>query len=190
DSLTEGYVNFCTDFHSYSINLQKRFKQAGIEVVVKEEGVSGDRVLSKNMEKRLRKFLKEVSNKNQRVDWVIIMGGTNDLFTSSAESIFEALKGLYDICEEYNTKVLAMSIIESRAALSSPKNNDKRAKINEFIKDYAKTNENVTFYDLAKDLPYEDNLDWNLDGLHLTTSGYDRMGDLIFESLYKEIKPN
>ncbi|CAG8682804.1 1277_t:CDS:2, partial [Racocetra fulgida] len=115
DSLTEGYINFGTDFHSYSINLQKRFKQVGIEVVIKEEGVSGDRVLSKYMEKRLKEFLEEVSNKNQKVDWVIILGGTNDLFSSSAQRIFEGLKKLYNVCEEYNTKVLAMSILEFRA---------------------------------------------------------------------------
>lgn len=47
-------------------------------------------------------------------DWVIILGGTNDLaYPWDATAIYERLKSLYVTCTEYGAKVLALTIPET-----------------------------------------------------------------------------
>ena len=79
DSLTEGYTFQASgQFHPYSTKLQQLLEaHCHDSVEVRMAGVSGEIVVP-SMTQRLDRLLKEAS---QPYDWVIILGGTNDLGT-------------------------------------------------------------------------------------------------------------
>ena len=81
DSLTAGYTNFGYEHHPYAgklrANLQYLLATKDIDVEV--EGLSGDQVQG-----RTAQFLRRIKAKcpvdePRQYDWIIIMGGTNDL---------------------------------------------------------------------------------------------------------------
>ncbi|CAG8645616.1 17346_t:CDS:2 [Acaulospora morrowiae] len=181
DSLTEGYTRSGTVFHPYKIQLEKRLKNVYPNFEITQEGISGDRASGRFMVRRLTTYLNNKSSEGEIVDWVIIMGGTNDIFQVSSDKTFEGLKNLYDICEQHNSKVLALSILEFNKEWAGYEYDKRRVDVNELIR------QNMFFYDIARDLPFDSNSYWEPDGVHLTAEGYDRMGDLIFEELHKKI---
>ncbi|CAG8511764.1 10160_t:CDS:2 [Paraglomus occultum] len=196
DSLTEGYSQYGLVFHPYAQTLQKLFDKAGIDVMIEQKGVSGERVCAGTMQQRLRESLTARRETGNKFDWVVIMAGTNDLASPSANKIFESLKEMYDICEEYNAKVLALSILENGWVNSSERNNRSRSQSNAMIKSYIEgrmqtpaSSSNLFFYDLTHDFPLASLSDedvqkyWDYDKLHLTPAGYDRVGELVFGAL-------
>jgi hypothetical protein len=62
------------------------------------------------MEERLKS---ELEQPGKWYDWVIILGGTNDVFQGySAWDIFDSLKKLYALCTKHGARVLGMTIPE------------------------------------------------------------------------------
>jgi lysophospholipase L1-like esterase len=195
DSLTAGYYNYGLAHHPYAIHLTDLFKSANILVNIDQRGVSGERVVP-TMIKRLRSLL----NKDASYDWIIILGGTNDLGSGiSAEKIFkEGLEPMYEMClnhKQAKTKLAVMTVIEN--AFNSPTNNaDKnRQTLNTMIRDYVAKNNNqdrICLVDLDKGIPYhgvnndEQKQIWD-DGLHLTPAGYDRMATLVFDAIKSKL---
>ncbi|GBB99700.1 hypothetical protein RclHR1_00360049 [Rhizophagus clarus] len=191
DSLTEGFSSNGTLYHPYGIQLRKRFEKAGTEVDVTIEGMSGARVVQR-YKSRLENAISKQTDKGKKFDYVVILGGTNDIFNNfGTNQIFGKLKELYDICENHGAIVLALTIMETIHVDSRPE--EKRKEVNELIRNYSETNDKIILCDLSKELPFnsipEDqrNLYWD-DGVHLTVEGYDHMGDIIFEVLYNQIK--
>ena len=95
DSLTAGYYNHGLSHHPYSLRLLQLISSLDIAVTIDQKGVSGERVVP-SMVRRLESLLAE---QNSPYDWMMILGGTNDLATSRpAEQIFnEGLKLMYDM---------------------------------------------------------------------------------------------
>jgi len=192
DSLTEGYSNHGTVYHSYGIQLKKRFEKAGMDVEVIIKGLSGARVIT-GYKSRLQKAIREQTDEGKKFDYVVILGGTNDIFNSfDPNEIFDGLKNLYDICENHGAIVLALTIIEFSYDKSLHKIEQRRIEVNESIRNYSATNDKIILFDLSKELPAnsipedQKKLYWD-DGVHLTVEGYDHMGDIIFEALYNQI---
>ena len=90
DSLTAGYTSYGLEFHPYAdhlrVGLQHSLSTSDIEVDV--AGFSGDQVQG-NYLPRIKHKCKDTK---KPYDWIIIMGGTNDLgWGQSADTIYEGL---------------------------------------------------------------------------------------------------
>ena len=92
DSLTAGYSMWGMHFHPYANHLERTlqgaFPSTSIKIAV--EGMSGAQVRGQYTG-RLNRACREA--KNEPYDWIIILGGTNDLgWGGQPEEIFEALR--------------------------------------------------------------------------------------------------
>ncbi|CAF0961324.1 unnamed protein product [Adineta steineri] len=198
DSLTAGYSDYGTSFHPYSIQLTNLFSSLNIPITVDQHGVSGEHVVP-SMVKRLEKLL---SNKDKSYyDWIIILGGTNDLgYNKKADKIFnEGLKLMYNMVLEntnQTTKLAVMTVIENAHYSPEHRQDKERQTLNTMIRSFAETYEDKTricLIDLDKNIPYHSIKDINQreaiwdDLVHLKAAGYDQMGKIIFEEIYKKI---
>ncbi len=190
DSLTEGYTfQRSGEFHPYSTHLLKLLQEhCQTDVNVETAGVSGETVVP-SMTHRLDTLLGKTK---QPYDWVIVLGGTNDLgMNLKSDELLPHLLKLHDRAKETGAKTLALAIPQFRYELS-PKNEtykNEKAKVNEGLKQYSEKSDSSTFFvDLWNGLPFgtlpaeEMDLYW-VDGLHMTPQGYDKMAMIIFESL-------
>ncbi|CAF1005572.1 unnamed protein product [Rotaria sordida] len=196
DSLTEGYYRYGLAFHPYATHLTNLFDSANIPVKIHQQGVSGERVVP-SMVKRLHRLLEN----NVSYDWIIILGGTNDLgSSSSAEDIFKkGLEPMYEMClnrAQSKAKLVAMTVIENAHDSPTHARDKNRQELNRMIRDYvanANDQNRVYLVDLDKGIPYhsvDDNKEreqiWD-DTIHLTAAGYDRMATLIFDAIKDRI---
>ncbi|KAI8909790.1 SGNH hydrolase-type esterase domain-containing protein [Gorgonomyces haynaldii] len=112
DSLTQGITD--GQDHPYTIELAKRFKESGIFVRIDNIGVSGDRVLPPGrMRPRLTYALAQAERQHLKYDWVLILGGINDLGVhEEAHRLFYGLRNLWRISTTHGAHVLAMNMLE------------------------------------------------------------------------------
>ena len=152
-------------------------------------GVSGERVVP-SMTHRLDRILNEAS---QPYDWVIILGGTNDLGSGlRGDDLLPPLLGLHDRAKKNSsTRTLALALPLYLHELR-PGNEDYRrekTKVNEGLKTYSEESGGSTLWvDLWNGLPFgslsaEERVLYWVDGLHMTPRGYDKMAGLIFDCL-------
>jgi lysophospholipase L1-like esterase len=135
-------------------------------------------------------------------DWIIILGGTNDLANrKSAEEIFnEGLKLMYDMVIQHKNKKIKlapMTVIENGCYLQGDIHDQQRQYLNKMIRNYVENyqeQQRICLIDLDKYIPFysiEDinqrNIIWD-DLVHLTPHGYDQMANFIFQDIYKKIK--
>ncbi|KXZ41702.1 hypothetical protein GPECTOR_313g4 [Gonium pectorale] len=147
------------------------------------------------MDKRLPELLKVAESKDVRFNWVLLMGGVNDLRRGdgNATRLFEGLQSLYAACHAHGARVLAMTVLQSGwtpRALPAERE-PARQRLNELIRGAAKQHSDyITLLDTDKLLPLPANpaadpaaaLLWD-DGLHLSPAGYNRLGELVFTAL-------
>ena len=196
DSLTAGYYNYGRAFHPYSTLLGSLLDTINVHALIDEKGVSGELVVP-TMANRLANIL----NTSVNYDWVIILGGTNDLAgTITAEKLFnEGLKPMYEMCLNYSKrklKLAAMTVIQNAFYAPSHVQDQTRQQLNNLIRNYVVTSpyqDRIVLVDLDRGIPYhsmtsdeERKLVWD-DGLHLTPTGYDRMAVLIFDTIKNKL---
>ena len=116
---------------------------------------------------------------------MLLLGGTNDIgWGKPAEVIYDALVRISNIPLSKGAKVLLFTIPETAYRFSGVE--ERRAELNRLIKE--DTRDDVFSFDLYAKLPYysmdEESRQeiWD-DGLHLTSKGYERMGELVSERL-------
>ena len=93
DSLTAGYTSRGWEFYPYAdhlrTGLQHMLSTSDIDVDV--AGMSGDQVQGNY----LRRIERACANAGTPYDWIIVMGGTNDLaWGQSPDAIYEGLRKL------------------------------------------------------------------------------------------------
>ncbi|KAH6691704.1 SGNH hydrolase-type esterase domain-containing protein [Plectosphaerella plurivora] len=186
DSLTSGYYGMGTGCRPYSITFEEKLSSAfpDRDVKVVENGMPGDVVSFKAFNQRLEEELRRAA---APYDWVIILGGTNDLaYGVATETICDALDESYITALKGDRKVLALTIPETHGTKAALK--AKRAEINDFIMRY--DSPNFYAFDLHAAIPYAALSDerrrqyWD-DGVHLTSDGYDWMGNHLGAALIK-----
>jgi lysophospholipase L1-like esterase len=185
DSLTAGYYRGGGSFNPYANRLGALL---GSEWQVVEVGWSGE--TTTEMVRRLPTVLQAFKLENVTFDYILILGGTNDLFGNDAATITSNLVRLHKTGRDYGAKTLAISIPEH--GMERKKNftmiGEKRLQINEALRKLAAETESTAFFDLAVEIPRfglsdeEVKTFWD-DGLHFTAKGYDRFGELVFERL-------
>ncbi|KAI0459594.1 SGNH hydrolase-type esterase domain-containing protein [Xylaria acuta] len=186
NSLTCGYP---VD-HPYAGRLARKIEDAfpGRKVECDVEGMPGDLVTNGHYLSRMEMSW---ASAQHPYDWTIVLGGTNDLgWGRPADQIVEGLKRAWDIPLSKGGKVLALTILETKAKFRSI--TERRNEVNDAIRNYEK--ENFFHFDLFKEFPYHDMAPedrgryWDMDGLHLQAAGYDLMGEKVGDGLVRILR--
>lgn len=93
DSLTAGYTSYGWEFYPYADHLRAGLQQmlSTSDIDIHVDGFSGDQVRGSYLPRIKRKC----ANTNTPYDWIIVMGGTNDLaWGQSPDTIYEGLRKL------------------------------------------------------------------------------------------------
>jgi lysophospholipase L1-like esterase len=198
DSLTAGFCSYGLVHHPYATHLSTLFSSVKIPIIVNEQGVSGERVVP-TMVRRLETLLSKPDH--PPYDWVIILGGTNDLgCAKSAEQIFnEGLKLMYEMVLRHTngkSKLAVMTVIENGYYSPKEARDKRRQNLNEMIRNYVqneKDQNRICLVDLDKGIQYHSIKDkdqrqriWD-DMIHLKPDGYDQMAKIIFQTIYTKI---
>jgi lysophospholipase L1-like esterase len=99
DSLTAGYTMWGTEHYPYADILHVHLKRLlpSTNIVIDVAGLSGDQVVPPrgNFINRMESRIKKAAGAAVPYDWVIVLGGTNDLgWSREPEDIYHALSKL------------------------------------------------------------------------------------------------
>lgn len=207
DSLTFGMTNGWP--HPYTTKLQEYFNMSEQKrprsqstmlhhVQLFNAGRSGDKV-QQEMLPRLQRILQGTT----KYDWVIILGGTNDLFgmrsiwaennkVKDEHLIFDAIVQLHRAAHKTGARTVAMTIPALQCEVNRKRRisvvMEVRLKVNEMIRNFVKhSGGKVLLADLDKKMPLSRDQMLCGDGVHLTESAYDNMAYIIYQSIYKEL---
>lgn len=206
DSLTAG-SDWSTKpiRHPYSAKLQKRFDNHDKTVLgpsirpifrVDNAGISGERA----KEDMLPRLYQTLQGAEAKYSWVIILGGTNDMRKyrendasfdiQDSKSIFHALVNLHNISHTFGAKTVAVSIPDRECEGSGTcfYLKEIHLKINELLREFSSRNkEKVILADLASEVSLpRDNRLWG-DPIHFNKQGYDKMADVIYNSMKEHV---
>ncbi|PYH85715.1 SGNH hydrolase [Aspergillus uvarum CBS 121591] len=184
NSLTAGYYNWGLEYHPYAWKLEERLKAAfpTHTIRIDVDGLPGDLVNSPP-----GRFLPRLEQKCAAAsyDWVIMLGGTNDLgYMYPAEKIFPGLIQAWTTAIKSGANVLALTVPECGAV--HQRLNNARAELNSQILSYDA--DSFYAFDLHKEVPYHSAAQdfkekiWD-DGVHMKPDGYDLVGNLIADHL-------
>jgi lysophospholipase L1-like esterase len=194
DSLTAGYCDRGFSMHPYSRRLNQLFAESNVPTNIDEKGVSGE-LVNPSMTRRLKSLLADATCPDY--DWIIILGGTNDLANNkSSDEIFDrGLESMYDAVLSWRrrtTQLVIVTVPENGCLTDNHPRETTRQQINEFIRHLAANHsekERIRLVDLDRDIPYHQpkhgqqrHLMWD-DPVHFTPTGYDHMGALIFGAI-------
>ncbi|KAJ5930834.1 hypothetical protein N7466_006327 [Penicillium verhagenii] len=185
DSLTQGFHSWGLSKHPYADELvdvlEKHFPSLRLKITADVAGQPGDTVVYAEGAIKRGGFLSRIQLKcdKKKYDWVVILGGTNDLaWGHDAKTIYAALRDCWNVALESGAKVLALTIPECQSTVKD----EERTAVNTLILD-TKMDRFYSF-DLRPKIPYRGSSDEFIekifdDGLHLTADGYDLMGRSI-----------
>lgn len=203
DSLTSGFFNHGRNFHPYSQRLSQLLNSDGrLKYYVKTSGKVRE-MAHGSMTKRLPQVL----GNSSRFDWVIILGGTNDVahvknfgdddsFMTQLINVWQPritrdIEMLHETAHRYGARTLLLTIPETayEAWPSFKTLWVMRNRLNEDLRKYARRSQgNVVLCDLAAKFPRHSlppqtqALLWN-DHLHPTAYGYDKMAEIVYQCL-------
>ena len=182
DSLTAGYQSPSSENPNGKSTPYAQFLQELLgeseEIFIK--GVNGE--LTYDMSMRL-----EYDVISLKPDYVIILGGTNDLGMGLQPiEVFEQLKQMYERVKISNIQAVSVTIPSIRRfdALIPP-----RKILNDFIKEYCQTHQQP-YVDLFTATAEPDSLRlaemYSNDGLHLSTLGYQKIAELLYQEIFQK----
>lgn len=190
DSLTAGYQSPTRDVPCIQETPYGSFFQeiVGAQATVITSGVCGE--VTADMVGRFRPDVLA-----QRPDYVVILGGTNDLgWNKRPAEIFSHLRHMYELALGAGIRPVAVTVPSIRMA-ADPHAREwvqdlvrRRQDLNRLILDYAARHA-VASVDLFTATAEPDT--WLLapcysnDGLHLTTEGYRKMATLLYEHVFR-----
>jgi len=182
DSLTAGFQSPSIDNPIGKSTPYGKFLQGflGESVEIITKGINGE--LTFDMSLRI-----EYDVISLRPGYVIILGGTNDLGMGIEPiEVFEELKKMYQRVKRSNIQAVSVTIPSIRRFddLIPP-----RKILNGFIKDYCKSHQQPCV-DLFGATAEPDSLRlaemYSNDGLHLSTSGYKKIAELLYHEIFKK----
>ena len=191
DSLTAGYVMrspYTQEYHGWAAVLAK-------ELGVPCEAIGASGWTTKKMVKLsassgedacgIRRLGLQSALRQKRYSTVIIMGGTNDLGTSSADEIMANLETLHATAISAGCATVALTIPQGRqlgpwtAGTPVAFANETRVRVNELLKAFVSKQlaGRCLFVAMDEEVPWaRESADWEPDGLHMSELGYGRFG--------------
>ena len=191
-SLTEGYYFDHVHFHPYTNRLAQLFQLSSKPVDIDNAGVSGEAILSTTMLPRLQHLLASAVAEKKKFDFILLLAGTNDTMRDQerAQKVFDGYQRLINECHQHGARILSMTLPEASLPKDSPFDQE-RQKFNRLIREEL-VNRNpekrIVVLDVEQHLPQSSLSDvqrqeiW-ADEIHLTPKGYDRLGELIYQTL-------
>ena len=192
DSLTVGFQSFNPDdsfledapythfLEQIIADARKQFKSIP-EVRFLNRGINGD--LTEGM---LHRFERDVTA--DKPNYVIILGGSNDLgWGLPPEKVFYNLKQIYATSTEHEIRPIACTV---PSILGFDSLIPQRIKLNELIKRHCSEQEILcadTFQATANPQTQRLLEVYSNDGLHLSTAGYKKLAETIFQEAVKKI---
>jgi len=190
DSLTAGYQSPTHDIpyiHEtpYGAFLQQRL---GPQATVTSSGICGE-VTTEMVQRFPRDVLGKAPN------YVVILGGTNDLgsYTPPGE-IFDRLRTLYSQAQSADIRPVAVTVPSIRMEADPAANQwvtefvRQRQHLNRLIVDHCRR-EKLSCVDLFTATAERETgllaMPYSNDGLHLTTAGYQKMADLLYDEVFR-----
>lgn len=195
DSLTEGYLDGGRKFYPYSTKLEEKlnayFNWTRFEVL--NEGISGECAFTE-MVTRLPKVLDRIGG--DRVDLVIILGGTNDfhkLDCVNHVNVAHEVLQLHKIVHKRGIRTVLVTIPECSSL--GNKCDETRERVNDKLRSYAMNHTNNTLLcDLGKFMPlhnmssFDRQVYWD-DQVHPSKIGYDKIAALLFHTIKDWLTP-
>lgn len=194
DSLTAGYQSPTHDVPIIRETPYGSFLQArlGPQATVMTSGVCGE--VTSDMVLRFRQDVLAHSP-----DYVVILGGTNDLGWHVAPSeIFSHLRCMYEQALDVGIQPVAVTVPSIRMKVDPAAERwlnelvRQRQHMNRLITEYCAKN-GIACVDLFAATAEANTLllsgPYSNDGLHLTTEGYRKMADLLYEQVFQSRVP-
>ncbi|KAL8715568.1 MAG: hypothetical protein Q9220_000904 [cf. Caloplaca sp. 1 TL-2023] len=194
DSLTAGYSSYGMEHYPYAEQVEGRLKEAlpETQTTVDVSGLSGDRVIAGSYLRRMQGMCEKA--KDAPYDWIIILGGTNDLgWSERPDKVYEGLisssaEKVWKVALETGANVLALSVLE--AEHTSGGIVQRRNELNDLITRHSEDRLSIHRHsmDMCEAVPFFDMDEetrkriWD-DGLHLKKGGYEMMGNAIAAKL-------
>jgi lysophospholipase L1-like esterase len=189
----------------------------GLNISVDVNGQSGDRVLSRLGGEFLERLQSSCSFRKSgtppKYDIVIALGGTNDLGylankADCAPEIFEGMKRCYEHVLLAGSSLLCLTVperaIDTRTSEMALRTRASRLQLNELIAGFVQSHQaaedgkpKVFIMDLARIAPFPvdegedeefDQRIWSPDGLHMSSRGYDFVGEELAGFLYNNLQ--
>lgn len=192
DSLTAGYqapgpTHPRGEETPYGLVLQERI---GNRALVEISGICGE--VTGEMVLRFRADVLD-----RRPQWVIILGGTNDLgWNAEPAEIMRNLTKMYELARAASIVPVPVTVPSIRVDMDKDNPEvgswlaahiERRQRLNALIADYA-VRKGVPWFDLFTATAEPESMmlaePYSNDGLHLTTSGYRLFGRLLYEQLF------
>jgi lysophospholipase L1-like esterase len=205
-SLVEGYTNYGLTFHPFTIALQQKLAVLcpAQNIVVDVNGQSGDRVLESLGGTYLYRLQASAPPPNgdapPKYDLVIILGGTNDLGYLITQDdcpvvIMEGLRKCYQHILSAGSGLVCLTVpersLDEQTSMIAVKGRNARLHLNELIEAYVRDEgqqrddkTKVHLWDMARSAPYSNDKLWSSDGLHMSKTGYDFVGEEIATFVY------
>ena len=130
-------------------------------------------------------------------NWVLIFAGTNDLLKSNktGDEIVENIIKMLEISHAMHAETLVLTIPKIFCEVKNCSHvSEKRKFINKHLRRYAMINSGKAHVcDIALKLsrnklsPEERKDFWEPSGVHLTSSGYDKVAEIVYQSLMEAI---
>lgn len=189
NSLTVGYVPYRISNQPYPRFLKKLIddflleseKNEVVEVRIVNKGVNGD--LTRDL---LFRFQRDVIDSNP--DYVIILGGTNDIgWGYSSQEIIDNLKIMFKMAIENGIRPIGCTI---PSVLGWDDGIHPRLEINDLLVDYCRSKDILSVDLFSKTCDPETKRlrsDYSSDGLHLNKLGYKKVAESIFEESIRDL---
>jgi len=199
DSLTAGYHRNGRDFHPYATRLAAR-----IGVKVDHVGLSGwtieQMIASQDLPAcsdvcdrtwpGLKFKLQTAIEEGAAYTHVALLGGTNDMCTSTPSSILTNIHALHQVAWDAGAQTLALTIPGMAVESSLRGVTLAREQVNAGIRRLvAESQGKALLVEVDKAVPHlelssadRDEL-WERDGLHMKPAGYDRIADIVADVL-------
>jgi lysophospholipase L1-like esterase len=190
DSLTHGL--YLTEeqkdrigHHPYTIELKRLFE--GVNVVIEEKGINGEKATE--LMYKLSPVIKGI-NRSRPPIFFVILAGTNDLGARATAStiVWHVIK-MHNYVQSYalslkrNVYTIAVAIPQC----GWPIKESERLLANKELKRYAeRCNSSVAFLDWNNEFNVtvpENKPLWSADKVHFSRAGYDRIGQLVYNTM-------
>eukprot|EP01119_Soliformovum_irregulare_P006826 TRINITY_DN19248_c0_g1_i1.p1 TRINITY_DN19248_c0_g1~~TRINITY_DN19248_c0_g1_i1.p1 ORF type:complete len:205 (-),score=18.12 TRINITY_DN19248_c0_g1_i1:173-697(-) len=168
--------------HPYEILLSQLLQKHPEHYEISVQGIPGERTYQ--MKSRL-----EIALQESEYDWVIILGGTNDLSVGDPAVILDNLTSMHRMSKESGAKSIVVTIPHVSSSSYPLHLIEKRKMINDELRKYAADQElplaDLEMHpDLTPNKDDEEHLKriWD-DTLHFTPQGYDEFAKVIYAAI-------